>query len=200
VSAAAAAYGGADSRWGRFWVWLGHYSTQVSLVAVPVIWMGPATTALFFQHGDRVPRAATVVLVAAVVASMVSDVAGWRHDGSLCLRDGDRTPLDPQAEVTRWRRRLRVRHNPLILYASGVAVLGWALVQPYLLWGAPMPVRLAASAGAAVVCVGTVWLTVLAPATHRRLRPWCPQCHWDGGGEEEPSPVPTPDPVGVVTR
>jgi hypothetical protein len=34
---------------------------------------------------------------------------------------------------------------------------------------------------------------------HRPLQPWCPQCHWDDGGDEEPAPEPVP-PSGATVQ
>jgi hypothetical protein len=37
-------------------------------------------------------------------------------------------------------------------------------------------------------------------SVHRPLQPWCPQCHWDDGGDQEPSPDPVPPSGAVVAQ
>jgi hypothetical protein len=165
-------------------LWLGHYSD-------PLLW-----TAIAVSIGDYATRerywpvlAAAVVVWAVAVTAQVADVR--RHREALCERCIAVVPLDPQAAVARWKGVLRAHHARVAMVAMMATVVAWdgafAAFRHPPWWAYAVAVLAAVALG----------VSTLVTWQHRRLYPWCPFCHWDDGGDHEPSPdVPAPS----VTR
>lgn len=152
------------------WLW-----ATVAILTVPSdIW--PHSTVL---------RWATVPVVA---------VGFWlwhaqkRHGMALCPRCADTVPLDGAAAATRRARTLRWTHtsfHPRVQFAYGVVLLGLAVLS---LIATSLPALF--FYWMCLSCATTSWLL----SVHQPLQPWCPQCHWGRGGNEETVPDPVPDP------
>lgn len=160
-------------------MWLGHYSNYVLLAVLALGIAGAATGQNQGPLGD-VAAAFGVVWIAAMLAS-------FYHNARLCERCVAASPLDPQAEVDRWRLMLRWEHLP---WVQTVSALGYGVWIAFLFhyhhvpWWYWIP---------GAVLVPLFVSVVIADRQHRRLYPWCPWCHWGGGGDEEVAPdVPAP--------
>jgi hypothetical protein len=118
-------------------------------------------------------------------------VAFWSevrtHSRRLCERCARSTPLDPQADVARWRPVLRLLHRDRAQKAFFAVLLAY-LVRGAL-WGGGGYWNYA---DMTVISVLVAYLA--AQHKHKRLRPWCPWCNWGKGGDEEVSPE-VPDPA-----
>jgi len=126
----------------------------------------------------------TTVLVVFFFFSLWSQVKVHNH--RLCERCVAAAPLDPQGQVNRWKRVLRLHHQAwpwLVAFAFFVPRVVLSYFFP------DNPALFAADA----VLITYVALLVMTSWTHRRLYPWCPYCHWDDGGDSEAVPdVPAP--------
>lgn len=162
-------------------MWLGHYSTTLLLGAVAASVADDATG----QSVGAVEWIAAVAWIAWIVAFM-SDMG--RHQERLCERCIAASPLDPQAEVTRWKPVLRAHHARGATVAVLAAIVAWDFAGGFF-FPHPAAWALALDALASVVLGASYVVTW----QHRRLYPWCPFCHWDEGGAHEVSPdVPSP--------
>lgn len=186
----------------RLLIWVGHYQARVQLVTTPLFWLLPAAVAVV-TDSRAVDWVVTVLVLAAVPVIMVTFIGKDLHDRSLCLRDTEtdlETVLDPEGAVNRNRNRLRWYHRRWATYLVGGASIIWAATNGLLTRQASFPVRLGALGLAVLITGAVLYLLVLVPATHQRLRPWCPWCHWRDGGDEEAAPDPAPDPVSHADR
>lgn len=161
----------------------------VALVAIDVVAMLPGLT---YLQSLLVDLPATLLFVAWVYSV-------YRHMRiGLCEHCARKTPIDPQAEVNRKRRWLRLIHR----LTEGK----WAR------WG-PLAVILTLAVLSSIkigefrvglIATPLLWVVIVGPAVllhiHNPLQPWCPWCRWDEGGDEEPSPEPTPDPSRAPDR
>lgn len=175
-----------DDRYHRISTVLAHYQAPTFIVALTV------DTALALTHQTRTPAGYVIgfIVLLAVMATMLAEL---RHSRSLCERCAAKTPLDPQTTVQRRARWLRLFHFVnsvpmltalIVLYVAGILLLP-SNFDTYL---AQAPLYLFWAVGAA------------ANLIHRPLEPWCPQCHWGDGGDEEEVPAPPPVPVATNTR
>lgn len=169
----------------RQWIW--------DLIAhlQPLIW--------WFSAGSAVVTAIVPDLVGSWAAWTISlslllaIVAGIKHQRSLCARCAAATPLNTEAAVEKDGRWLRMFHW---LYEHS-RLASWGLVG---LIAAEVVVSggLGQAVGALVnVLLG---LQVFLGLKHRVLAPWCPWCHWGGGGDDEVAPEPAPPPSIVADR
>jgi hypothetical protein len=165
----------------RAGMWLGHYATLFLLAAVAASVADDATG----QPSGPVNWITTAAWMAWIVA-FLADIG--HHQEHLCERCVAASPLDPQAEVDRWRRVLRLHHERRAMIALFGGILAWDFVSASL-FRHPPGWALAVDAVTAVALGASYAFTW----KHRRLYPWCPFCGWDGGGEHEVSPdVPAP--------
>lgn len=143
-----------------------------------------------FVPARDIPGAESQVFLVVMVVIAVSAIG---HDAGLCTHCGAATPLDGNAVAQRYARRLRLAHwwfegneRPVLAPVYGMVVLMLLLSAAFAaLHIPPAPLCLAFPA--------VVFPVAIAQRTHRILKPWCPQCRWGDGGDEEPSPaVPTP--------
>lgn len=158
-------------------LFLAHHPLQVGL-ALLVVDVGTRLPGV----PSAVDLAGGIACISLLVAWTTSDVLHLRR--RLCLRCARATPLDPQAAVAKKMRWLRLYHYTTErpwLWAGTLIVLVAPIYVFGLKWLSPL------------VWIPAVGLPVLA-WVHMPLQPWCPFCHWDDGGDEEPSPEPTPDP------
>lgn len=164
----------------RVMMWLGHYSDYLFL---PVVVVSIATSPLPAGPWTW----ASLPLWIAWIFSLV--VGGSYHSVRLCERCIASSPLDPQAAVERWRPALHWEHDRQLKIAMMLTVLAW-IIGSNLAWKYPQPWWVYVLSALAMLALAGGYV---ATYQHRRLYPWCPWCHWDGGGEEEISPdVPAP--------
>jgi hypothetical protein len=183
---------GEPRRDSRLMMLAGHYASLALLAAVTLIVANDATdqryTALVW-----VTNIAFLACVAVMFASF-----GY-HNARLCERCITATPLDPQAAVRRWDAALRFDHMKRLKLLAYIVLLGadiaagwhgwssggWGVGQHLHWWGDVADIVF-------VVFLGAIYG---AEFRHRRLYPWCPYCHWGGGGDHEPKMVDVPDPA-----
>lgn len=130
-------------------------------------------------------RIAGVIGILAIGAGAVMTAS--HRVGALCEDCIEAMPLDGPEAAQRRKGRLRLFHK-IAEKPGGYIYLGTIAVL--LTVGAFFKSRSAPGlimSGLAALCVaGHIGLQLL----HQRLQPWCPFCHWDDGGEKEPSPDP----------
>jgi hypothetical protein len=161
-------------------MWLGHYRLWLLWTAIGFAVANDATG----NRNDWVSWAGAVTWAGWIIALLA---AYGPHRERLCERCAAGTPLDPQAAVTRWKAVLRLQHRAAPMIAmSAASLLGvFAIaVFPRSPWALGLD-------AAAVVALG---IPTVAGWKHRQLYPWCPFCHWGGGGPQEVSPE-VPDPA-----
>lgn len=182
---------GARREW---WPILGHVAWKVEMVVCSIYVVVTLLTLPFPANSLlNILRALALGIYAAVMVPL------YQHDRILCERCAANFPLDPQAEIVNHRRALRVIHvqmdTPLprrLVYIAliMVAVTALTLIAPEWLF-----VLLSAAIWGAVG-VGFTWAT----QQHKRLQPWCPQCHHGGRGPRPTfNPEPTPAPSKELT-
>jgi hypothetical protein len=163
---------------------LAHYPLQVAVVLIAL-----DVGARFPMTLSAVPWVLAAVVFALFVAFLYSQ---FRHQqAGLCEQCAKDTPLDPQKAVNQRMRWLKLTHKlfdtkwrrVVGLLPLGIALAGWVTIGWFHLGWITAPLFWAAMLGPAVLV-----------RIHNPLQPWCPFCHWDDGGDEEPSPEPTPDP------
>lgn len=176
--------GYSDSLPGRILMFAGHYSPWA--LAVSVVFSA-ASDLTRFASGPL--NWISTIAGGWWIASLYAD--GRHHNENLCTRCARVIPLDPEAEVRRWRLLLRAHHSKVLSLVLMISIASWVvigiMVWRYQDWGWPgylldTAVLLAASA---------FWAGIFK---HRRLEPWCPFCHWDDGGSKEAA-EPEPDPA-----
>lgn len=122
-----------------------------------------------------------------MVLFLFTDVVHQWHVYALCPVCARKVPLDPPVKIAEKRRRLRSLHwladRPKIVKYAQWFMLALCLVP----WGVGRV--------AWIALMGVFATLVYLENVHRPLQPWCPQCHWDDGGDEEF--VPDPDPVAA---
>lgn len=150
----------------------------------PLFWLAGAGVSLWTALiGDL-----GYISVALTLALLVSIFAGWKHSRSLCERCAKNTPLDTDAAIERDGHWLQWAHwHADHVRKATLIFLGLIILEsvPIKLLSLMTEVALNVLLGALVYC----------HLKHRVLQPWCPWCRWDGGGDEEASPVPTPPSV-----
>lgn len=164
-------------------MFLGHHSDLIYLalagVSVAYDVIGEAA-----EHGPL--RWAYLAPSALFLYSLFAGVTV--HSNRLCERCVAAAPLDPQAQVERWRPALRVSHARR-LWAVAVIVLTAKAVLWRFFPENPLLYAADALLASAIACL------VAASWAHRRLYPWCPYCNWGGGGSHEEAPEPEPGPA-----
>jgi hypothetical protein len=168
--------------------WLAHRATWL-LISAFVVSVGVDLIA----QGNSISWNILPALIVLVVQA-----AQHNHGLVICPRCAHDMPLDPDAEAAKrkstlaWAHRMygrlygRLTDIALVVFIA----LSWGL---WVSGAAPV----VASIGFDWLCLVTAVETYVL-AVHRSLRPWCPQCHWDGEGDHEQAPSPTPSPVGGV--
>ena len=186
---------GAEDRQGWFdWYveWAGHHSY--------LYWLWLMLSPLGRLLGDYDFYITTFIFLWAFATMII----GFRHDRkTFCLRCIRETPLDPQKEIVRYDRRLRVIHanspKRFLVYAALWVVLAFGS-SFFLNWITPgaddlPPLWL-------VLLVNfMIWFPIvymnICGQWHQWLHPWCPYCRrWDEGGEPEVVPDPIPSAEG----
>jgi hypothetical protein len=128
----------------------------------------------------------------AALGVMVAMLAETRHARSLCERCAAKTPLDAEAAVAQRRWWLWTFHvtNSVPVLVALCLVYGVAIFLP-------VPKSVPGFLGMTPLFV--FWaIAAAANLVHRPLEPWCPQCNWGDGGDEEQ--VPDPEPVPAATK
>jgi hypothetical protein len=124
-------------------------------------------------------------LFAAFIWCWYSDMR-W-HSARLCERCASSSPIDPQAQVRRWKQALgllhRIRDRKPVLVGVLVVACGITFV-PYGPWRQGAQIAL-------IAFLDALWT---ATWKHNILQPWCPWCDWGKGGGKEVSPE-VPDPA-----
>jgi len=158
--------------------WLGHYGglSFVVMIAITV-----TNLAAGDPSGGPLAWATNVIVIAWFIVFMLHD--RW-HRG-LCERCIRSAPLDPEKTCTRWIFALRWHHlnrplkiGILIAFVIAMALLGHFGGRTFWAHAAETALLLPLS------------LVYLAEFEHTRLRPWCPFCRWDEGGDAEVVPGP----------
>lgn len=185
---------GGDARQGWFdWYseWAGHHAY--------IYWLYLTFNPLTRLFGEYASRIDFVVFGWALVTMII----GFRHDAkTLCLRCIRVAPLDPQREITRYDRRLRVIHGNTAkrsLIGAVVWVAGFIGFFSLLKWAFPGPeiVPLWAILLVNVIVFSPLVYMNMCGQWHQWLRPWCPYCRrWDEGGSPEVVPDPVPSGEG----
>lgn len=170
-----------DNRRSRFMLWTAHHSAW--------IWAG---TLGFLIAEDTSPHSRVLAAIAWAAGPLIVWLlwSTWRHGLALCPLCARATPLDGPAMAQRKSRQLRWAHAS---YRRGwgisFLVVFAALLALSFFWPRP--------------ALWAYWMyldnTVMAylMSVHQPLQPWCPQCHWDDGGDHEEVPEPVP-PMGEV--
>lgn len=168
--------------------WISHNGLVINiisygLVIVSTIWMwmgGPASTLLKLS------------LVGLLV---VLGTAAIERRHTLCERCALPISFDGPAEVARraWAlKTLHVTGTRRFTIASGVALA--VLVVGAITLAEFTRNPLIVSTLLPLLAILPI-VSYLVEHIHKPLQPWCPWCHWGDGGDEEPSPEPTP-PLG----
>jgi hypothetical protein len=166
-------------------MWAGHHAAALTVLVLALNLVSDA-----LPTGKRFLVNDPALLVIVVVFSSTA-----YHSRRLCERCAARSPLNGQACAEARARALRWAH---LYYGSSrfnLAVWGgWGLLlaivalthPPQVLQGTPF-----------YLLVANLAVSLYLDAVHRRLYPWCPYCHWRGGGDHEEVPAPTPTPQGA---
>lgn len=170
--------------------WIGHYWLRLmvgyDIVTAPLLWL----------HGITFEAVSVVTVLPAVLLIM----HGLRHEVKLCEPCGTKIPLDGQAAAAGRRRTLRAVHwlsrrhgfsMPRLRLSfqanrNTLLILAWVAGSYFLPTGPWWGVL------GAIVVDTYFCSTIPLYRIHQRLQPWCPQCHWGDGGDEEISPEPAP--------
>lgn len=123
------------------------------------------------------------------LSSVVAILLMLKHHGRLCLRCMRESPTDASVRAVRRRPWLWLYH------CTGSFALNLAVLMTYLV-GMSVAATLQWSfmTNALNVAISVVLAVVfIAMRVHRPLVIWCPWCR--GGGEEEQTPTPAPDPA-----
>src|SRR3954463_14567512 len=137
------------------------------------------------------------------VWAFITMIIGFKHDRkTFCLRCMREAPLDPQKEITRYDRRLRVIHantpKRFLGYAVGwlVLTLGSSVFLNWITPGNELPPLWLIMAVNITVWSPIVYMNICGQ-WHQWLHPWCPYCRrWDEGGDPEVVPDPVPSGEG----
>jgi hypothetical protein len=172
----------------EWWPTLGHYAWKLDIgIAI-------AIAALAFT--DNRTMAVLRAILTGVYLGLIFPQRD--HDRHLCERCAGDFPLDPQREIVKHRRALRLthavadHHRRTMYIAMGVMVVAVLAVGMFLpksllpywsvmVWG--------------VFGVGFTWTF----QQHKRLQPWCPQCRGRGRGKDTFNPDPVPAPSRELT-
>lgn len=172
---------GGNDRADRLAMWAGHSHNKIFIVV-----------ASFLVVGDVLGNPQSGVLYWVTLPVLIAwGYSLWAamvpHRKQLCERCISAAPLDPQAQVKRWDKALRLSHGKRLIIGIGVIVAVKVLVLDHLFgtgtWAYAMD-------GTVLFTLG---VTGAAQDLHRKLQPWCPYCHWDDGGKAEIVPQ-VPDP------
>jgi hypothetical protein len=148
---------------------------------------------------DSLPAAVfAVVVVLTLLVLVFTEALG--HRGMLCDLCAAATPLDGGVLAERRRWMLRLAHFPnagtptqamfrLALFAMAATAIN--LVTSVVLSLPPSVTDIIRIATLTAPFALVMW----ASHRHNRLRPWCPYCRWDGGGDAEIAPAPDPSPA-----
>jgi hypothetical protein len=162
--------------WQRVAPRLAHYEPLIVLIAFAGLAVSTVTKSPIAQVGN-------VVILALLIVTVFAEA---HHEWRLCARCAVNTPLDGSAEATRRRRWLRFYH--------------WSHRRPWylMLWIVALAVSITLhSPNYPFYPLYFLWAAMsLGGLKHRPVEPWCPQCHWKDGGDEEEVPVPPPVPTG----
>ena len=161
-------------------MFLGHYAGHIIAATIITVAVSDAL---------KQPRGITGNLLS--LPSAVAIMAVWcdfrQHTWRLCERCARSTPLDGHAAARRWRLALRLTHSKarFALVACLAALITWHSIAgkhvPWWYWMLD------------VIVFAVMAASYAAARLHNQLQPWCPQCNWGDGGDEEVSPdVPAP--------
>jgi hypothetical protein len=158
-----------------------HWGQHIAIVLM--LGLGGANWLPIGELGHRITNAVMIGLVTGAIL-----VNYWMHlTGPLCEDCIKSMPLDGNEVAARRKPVLKAFHKVneghgrwgYFILLTGLAFLTYAFKE----YSAPYNVVNSALS----FVIATAWWAVLV---HRRLQPWCPFCHWDDGGEKEPSPDP----------
>jgi hypothetical protein len=127
------------------------------------------------------------VVGGAMVVAFIVHLSHLR--GALCEDCMEAMPLDGHEAARQRKPLLRGFHRlydgkntmPLVL----LGMVGITVLNSFLFKERSAPNLVVNN----LITLGIIGIYVVN-GVHRRLHPWCPWCHWDDGGEEEPSPDP----------
>jgi hypothetical protein len=143
----------------------------------------------------HVANSAHVSALLVPLAILLFALGSWRamrhHDRRLCEVCAMSMPLNTAEVAARYRMRFAIVHAVvvksivvsylLVLVGSDIVLLHGTLVER-IIWAGIQ---------------STMVYLVLAYSTHRKLQPWCPQCH---GGQGEPAQDRGPAPLDNYRR
>jgi hypothetical protein len=168
-----------SNRRSRFLLWMFHRGARFNAGAFVII-----------VASDIYPRVTAIDILA--IIALVTVIALWLitqyHGLILCPFCAAATPLNGPGKAQGRAKTLRYAHwmtggQYMIIY---IAVGTMALVLFFVF-------IMTLGAGRADLAVDW-WLVessieMYVLSVHGSLQPWCPQCHWDDGGDHEPSPA-----------
>lgn len=178
---------------------IGHYTDPLWAPAM----VASGVTSAVIPVGSTLGWAFSLVYVAVIFGAVACNV--FAHGGTrLCERCVRADPLDPQAAVERDRIWLKIfhrvsRHVVLHIRSTHVPLPTSFFALLLFCLAAQLAIRLIFDPGKQAMAFVSL-LTVTIPlasvlwATHRhnRLKPWCPFCRRDDGGDEVEAPEPDP--------
>jgi hypothetical protein len=175
-----------DNRRNRVLLWMAHQAT----------WIYGATF-LLSVAADVHPAPILLILALIGLVALIGLYLIRRYHGmTLCPLCATATPLDGPGQAQRRARSLRCAHwmwsrrYQRVYDVAMLAAIGLFFVLTDVC-------HVGRRAGVSIdlwIAVGAAEAWVMS--VHRPLQPWCPQCHWDEGGDEELIPDPVP-PAGA---
>jgi len=171
--------------------WAGHHSY--------LYWLWLMVSPITRLLGEYDFYISTVIFLWAFATMII----GFRHDRkTFCIRCMREAPLDPQKEITRYDRRLRVIHAYDPKRAIGYVFIWLAVAigsSFFLTWitpGSELPPLWLVMLINVMIWSPIVYLNICGQ-WHQWLHPWCPYCRrWDDGGAPEVVPDPVPSGEG----
>lgn len=165
--------------------WIGHYWIQL-LIAYDI-----ATAPLLFLHSSWFSVATNCVIV---IPGILLFMHGLAHEVKLCEPCQTKMPLDPAGHAVKRAKMLRAVHWLWVPVGGRRFSMSRGLLLYLLLFvvGFVLPSGPWWQIGNSAVADGFFYGMIIMSRGHQRLQPWCPQCRWGDGGEEEISPEPAP--------
>jgi hypothetical protein len=171
----------------RMLLWIAHQAAG--------IWVGLAAldVAGYLLHGPVRPALGMIV----PLGLMSLLFAEHYHGVVMCPLCAAAVALDGARQAERRTGTLRLAHR---MYSAAYQVVDIALCAAVLIG----LLVLSAQGNSSDLALTLVTVAMFASTAieayvlgvHRPLQPWCPQCNWDEGGDEEAIPDPVP-PSGV---
>lgn len=164
----------------RLMMWAGHYFgwfTVINLAASAVYTFLPTR-----QQNGPVGLALNAITILWLI-TLIWDIRV--HQARLCDRCAAATPLNPQAQVNRWRSLLRLFHKRPAVFVFVGAYFALIVV------GGLLPPKSPAAIATQLAPMPVIAAIFFMIGKHRALQPWCPWCRWDDGGDHEQAPIPT---------